>query len=180
MFRIGLSGTNWTGKSETIDRFIRNCLPSGIEVVSLSILVAQCPFPMIKDQTFEGSQWMVEQIRNTLNNYSGEMQIFDRTPLDILAFTLYAENQTSQKAPKLVDDILDLFKYFDFIFSTQPSGEWPVNVCTTPEEIRFAMEIDYYMHEAIDQFAIEVVSLPWKLAERQRLLSDYLLGLPST
>ncbi len=179
MFRIGLSGTNWTGKSKTISTFIKKHPKLSIETISLSTLVAQCPFPMIKDQILEGSQWMVEQVRIILDNSNGEIQLFDRTPLDILAFTLYAESQTNQKDFNVIDDILDLFKYFDAIFYLQPSDKWPINVHTTQDEIRFALQLDDYMCKAINQFAIEVVTLPWELAERQHLLSEYLLGSPS-
>lgn len=179
MFRIGLSGTNWTGKSKTISTFVKKHPKLGIEIISLSTLVAQCPFPMTKGQTLEGSQWMVEQVRSILDNSSGEIQLFDRSPLDILAFTLYAESQTNQKNSNVIDDILDLFKYFDTIFYLQPSDKWPINVRTTQDEIRFALQLDDYMCKAIDQFAIEVVTLPWELTERQHLLSEYLLSLPS-
>ena len=180
MFRLGLSGTNWTGKSKTIHGLLKEHPSLNIETVSLSALVTQCPFPMVEMQTIKGSQWMVEQVSATVEGHNGEMQLFDRTPLDILAFTLYVESRTSRKSPKLIGDILDLFKYFDLIFYLQPSGEWPVNVYSTQNKIRFALQIDYYMREAINRFAIEVMLLPWKLEERQHLLSEHLLGLPST
>ncbi|MBW8000803.1 MAG: AAA family ATPase [Planctomycetes bacterium] len=179
MLRIGLSGTNWTGKTETIRRFLKVHSKLNIETISLSPLVNQCPFSMRETQTLEGSQWMVEQVKIILDNSNGEVQLFDRTPLDILAFTLYAENRTNQKNSTLIDDILGLFKYFDIIFHLQPSDKWPVNVHTEQDEIRFALQIDDYMREAIDRFAIEVVSLPWELTERQQLLSEYLLRSPN-
>ena len=179
MLRIGLSGTNWTGKTETIRRFLSVHSTLNIEIISLSSLVDQCPFSMMETQTLEGSQWMVEQVRIILDNPNGEIQLFDRTPLDILAFTLYAENRMNEENPEIINSILSLFRYFDYVFYFQPSDEWPQDICTTQDKAEFALQIDCYMRKAIVLFSLEVIPLPWQFAERQRLLSEYLLGSPS-
>ena len=62
MLRIGLSGTNWAGKTETIRRFLKVHSKLNIEIISLSSLVNQCPFSMMETQTLEGSQWMVNEL----------------------------------------------------------------------------------------------------------------------
>ncbi len=179
MLRIGLSGTNWTGKTETIRRFLKVHSRLNIEIISLSALVDQCPFSMMETQTLEASQWMVDQVRAILNNDGDKIQVFDRTPLDILAFTLYAENRVNEENPEIINSILGLLRYFDFIFYLQPLDEWLPNICTTQDEIDFALQIDCYMCKAIELFSLEVITLPWQLAERQRLLSEYLVGSPS-
>lgn len=173
MLRIGFSGTNWTGKSESIYRFIQQYANKNIEMVSLSKLVEQCPFPMVHEQTLEGSKWMVEQVTNILENPKREIQIFDRTPLDILAFTLYAVHRTNKKDVNLFREILGLFEYFDTIFYVQPSNEWAVNICNTESKVRFALLIDFFMREAIKQLGIKVVPLPWDLSVRQKLLAEF-------
>jgi len=177
MFRIGLSGTNWTGKTDTICRFVEEHPKLDIEIVSLSDLVARSPFPMEEDQTLEGSQWMTEQVRTLSNKANGEIQVFDRTPLDILAFTLYAEKKTGSKDTSVFETILELVRCFDIIFYLQVSNEWPANTPRNHHKIEFARKMDLYIRKAIEQFALDVVSLPWDIAERQRLLSEHLSRL---
>jgi len=178
MFRIGLSGTNWTGKTDAICTFVKEHPKLDIEIVTLSDLVACSPFPMKEDQTLEGSQWMAEQVRSLLNKANGEIQIFDRTPLDILAFTLYAENRTGSEDASVLKNVLELVKCFDILFYLPISNEWPVNTPRNHHKIQFARQMDSYIRKAIDEFDLNVVSLPWGLVERQRLLSEYLSGLP--
>jgi len=177
MLRIGFSGTNWTGKSESIYWFTNDYPYDNVEVVSLSKLVGQCPFPMGPKQTLDGSKWMVEQAVDILENPKSEIQIFDRTPLDILAFTLYASHRTKKRDMDLICEILALFKHFDRIFYVQPSSEWPVDVSKTKDEIKFAQVIDFFMRKAIKHLDIEVVPLPWDLSMRQEILAKSFYGL---
>lgn len=177
MFRAGLSGTNWTGKSETIRRFVEERPNFRITTVCLSSLVARCPFPMKEQQTLEGSQWMIEQVEAICKKDGGEIQLFDRTPLDILAFMLYAQRQTAEHSPALLKNCLDLLRYFDMLFYLPVSDEWPVNGCANRNEMLFAREMDSYIRKAIDRFSLDVVWLPWEFCERQALLSEHLAGL---
>jgi len=177
MFRAGLSGTNWTGKTETIQRFVREHSELAIRMVSLSSLVDRCPFPMMEEQTVEASQWMIEQVRAICTKDSAEMQLFDRTPVDILAFTLYAENRTGNRSPTVLEDALELVKYFDILFYLPVVDEWPVKTSASQSKIQFALKIDSYMRTVIERFSLDVVPLPWGLAEREVLLSEYLSGM---
>jgi len=172
MLRVGFSGTNWTGKSESIYRFIDEYPYHNIEIISLSKLVSQCPFPMGDKQILDGSKWMVERVINILENPKHKIQLFDRTPLDILAYTLYAAHRTHENDLNFIYEILDLFQYFDTIFYVQPSNEWPVNVHKTEDEVKFALLIDFFMRKAIEHLAIEVVPLPWDLSVRQEILAE--------
>ena len=178
MFRIGFSGTNWTGKTDTICTFVKEHPKLDVEIITLSDLVACSPFPMKEDQTLEGSQWMAEQVAALCKKGTAEMQIFDRTPVDILAFTLYAENQAGSKDASVLKNVLELVRCFDILFYLPISNEWPVNAPRNHHKIQFAREADSYIRKAIDQFALDVVSLPWGLVERQRALSEHLSGFP--
>lgn len=178
MFRAGLSGTNWTGKTETICSFVRAHPELDIETVSLSELVTQCPFPMEENQTVEGSKWMIEQAGALCKKNTSEIQLFDRTPIDILAFTLYVESRTGSKDTSVFEDALELVRCFDILFYLPISNEWPINALGNHHKIEFARQMDCYIRKAIDRFALDVVSLPWELTERQRLLSEYLSSLP--
>ena len=177
MFRAGLSGTNWTGKTETIRRFVGENSHLAIKTVSLSSLVDRCPFPMMEEQTVEGSRWMIEQVRAICKEDSEEIQLFDRTPVDILAFTLYAESRTGNGSPKVLENALELAKCFDILFYLPVSDEWPINASADQSRIQFARQMDSYIQKAIDQFSLDVVLLPWDLAERQLLLSEYFSAL---
>lgn len=174
----GLSGTNWTGKTETIKRFVKEHPELPIKTVSLASLVDRCPFPMREGQTLEGSQWMAEQVAALCKKDTAEMQIFDRTPVDILAFTLYAENQTGSKDASVLKNILELVRCFDLLFYLPISNEWPVNRSPSQNGIQFARQMDSYIRKAIEKFSLDVISLPWDRAERQRLLSEHLSGFP--
>ena len=178
MFRAGLSGTNWTGKTETIRRFVKEHPELSIKTVSLASLVARCPFPMMEEQTLEGSRWMIEQVRAICRQDGAEIQLFDRTPVDILAFTLYAENRTGNGSPTVLQNALELVKYFEILFYLPVSDEWPDNRSHGQNGIQFARQMDSYIRKATEQFSLDVVSLPWDRAERQRLLSEHLSGLP--
>ena len=178
MPRAGLSGTNWTGKTETIRRFVKEHPELPIKTVSLASLVARCPFPMKEEQTLEGSRWMIEQVRAICQQDGAEIQLFDRTPVDILAFTLYAESRTGNGSTTVLEDALELVKNFDIIFYLPVSNEWPVNRSPSQNGIQFARQMDSYIRKAIEQFSLDVVSLPWDRAERQHLLSKHLSGLP--
>ena len=116
MFRAGLSGTNWTGKTETIRAFVAEHSELSIRTVSLSSFVDNCPFPMMEYQTVEASRWMIEQVGAICAEDGEEMVLFDRTPLDILAFTLYAESQTGDSDPTVLEHALALVGSFDILF----------------------------------------------------------------
>lgn len=177
MFRAGLSGTNWTGKSETIRCFVEEHSDLRVETVCLSSLVAICPFPMKEQQTLQASQWMIEQVEAICKKDGGEIQLFDRTPLDILAFTLYAQSRTVNHAPAVVKNCLDLLRYFDMLFYLPVLDEWPVNGCANRKDMLFARQMDSYIRKAIDRFSLDVVWLPWEFCERQALLSEHLARL---
>ena len=179
MFRAGLSGTNWTGKTETIRTFIAEHSELAVRTVSLSSLVGRCPYPMMEDQTVEASLWMIEQVASICAKNSADMELFDRTPVDILAFTLYAEMQTGDSNPTVLEHALELVKFFDVLFYVSPSNEWPVDIRPSEERVEFARVIDSYMLKAIDHFGLDVITLPWDLAKRQHLLGKHLLGLPT-
>ena len=177
MFRAGLSGTNWTGKTETIQRFVREHSELAIRTVSLSSLVDRCPFPMMEEQTVDGSKWMVEQVSAICADNNGGIELFDRTPLDILAFTLYAMDRTGGRNQMVLEDCLGLVRRFDCLFYLPVSDEWPVNTSASQRKIQFALNIDSYIRKAIEQFSLDVVSLPWGLTEREVMLSEYFSGM---
>ncbi len=179
MFRAGLSGTNWTGKTETIRTFVAEHSEFTVRAVSLSSLVDKCPFPMVEDQTVEASRWMIEKVGAICEKNSADIELYDRTPVDILAFTLYAEKQTGDSDPTVLEHALELVRFFDILFYAPPSNEWPVNVRPSKERVKFARVMDSYMLKAIDHFGLDVITLPWDFAERQHLLCKHLLGLPT-
>ncbi|MHC4228937.1 MAG: hypothetical protein ACYSWW_23055 [Planctomycetota bacterium] len=179
MFRAGLSGTNWTGKTETIRTFVTEHSELTVRAVSLSSLVDKCPFPMVENQTVEASRWMIEKVGAICAKNNADMELFDRTPVDILAFTLYAEKQTGDSDPTVLEHALELVKFFDILFYVPPSNEWPVDVSPSEKRVEFARVIDSYMLKAIDHFGLDVITLPWDFAERQHLLCKHLLGLPT-
>ncbi len=174
MFRAGLTATNWMGKSTTIRRFIDAHLDLSCRAVSLSVILDQCPFPTVEKQTIEASEWMADQVREICTSISGEIQLFDRTPVDILAFTLYAQDHTGADRRDIIQQILGLMDYFDTIFYIAIPDIWPVEVTPTPEKIQFARLMDSYLCKAVDQFALNVVAMPWDLDARERMLCQYI------
>lgn len=176
MFRYGLSGTNWTRKSTTIGRLIPRLAPESVDSVSLSKLVSQSPYPMRENQTVEASAWMVEQVQSVVDappRY--DHQVFDRTPLDIMAFTRYAidRNQGSLEAT-ICDRIAELSSKFDAIFFCRPVADWPLPVAPTDEQRRFALFIDGLMESSVPMMHTQVVSLPWDSEERLRAILTWL------
>ena len=172
MFRAGLTGTNWTGKSETISQFVEDHPDESIEAVSLSAILSGCPFPTVANQSIEASAWMAGQVRAICTAAGGPIQLFDRTPVDILAFTLYVEERTGQAGGEVVDDVLSLLEYFDTIFHVTVPEAWPVGVSPSFEEVEFARLMDSHIRRAIDRFALEVTAMPWDFDARQRLLCE--------
>lgn len=176
MFRFGLTGTNWTGKTATIDRLINEFPNMPIEVVSLSDFVAQCPYPTGENQVLEASDWITKLVAETCEDRSNTIQLFDRTPIDILAFTLYVQDHTGKKSRSLIDKIINLSQSFDVFLYLPISDDWPFGVSPKPGEITFARLIDSYIQKVIADYSFNVIELPWALSERNEILSEYLLG----
>jgi len=178
MIRVALSGTNWTGKSTTIEIFTRRNPKLHISTFELSELVTRCPYPMVQDQTTDGSEWMIYELQKILAQpISAEIQIFGRSPIDILAFTYYAiEKNQANANEKLIERIILLINEFDRLFFVAPHIDWPVNVKPhpRPEKIAFALLLNYYMLKVIQKYAINVIQLPWNLDKRQQVLQKYL------
>ena len=174
--RSGVSGTNWTGKTETIRAFVNSNPEIAIETIPLSPLVSECPHPMIENQTLEGSRWMIERVSELCGKDSGALQIYDRTPLDIYAFTLYVLDRTDEDGYNVLNNIVELAENFDVLFYIPLSNEWPANVSPPAEKIQFARKMDSYINEAIEQISSNVIILPWDLSKRQELLAQHLLG----
>jgi hypothetical protein len=173
MFRAGLTATNWMGKSTTIQRFVDAHRELSCQTVSLSVILDQCPFPTVEKQTIEASEWMTGKVREICTAAPGEIQLFDRTPVDILAFTLYAQDHTGADAQHIIEQILGLMDCFNTIFYIAIPETWPVGVTPSPEEIQFARLMDSYLCKAIDQFALDVVAMPWDLDAREQMLCQY-------
>lgn len=174
MPRIGLTGTNWTGKTATIQRLIKDFPDMPIEAVSLASFVVRCPYPTGEIQTLEASQWITKQVRSICDRPHETIQLFDRTPIDVLAFTMYVENQTGHKSQALVDDLIDLTRSFDFLLYLSPSDQWPVGIQPTPEKIQFARLMDSYIRKAIEKFSLNITEFPWDMAKRNNMLIEYL------
>jgi len=174
MFRAGLTATNWMGKSTTIQRFIDAHRELSCEMVSLSAILDQCPFPTVENQTIEASEWMTSKVREICRGAPGEIQLFDRTPADILAFTLYAQDHTGADAQHIIEQILGLMDCFNTIFYIAIPETWPVDVTPTAEEIQFARLMDSYLCKAIDRFGLDVVPMPWDLDAREQMLCQYI------
>jgi hypothetical protein len=176
MLRIGLSGTNWTGKTMTIRAFCDAHANRRIEAVSLSDYVARCPYPMEREQIPDASRWMYEQVRERLEQPSdADVQLFDRTPLDILAFTRYAYDRLQQPVDSdLVSAIHSLLAFFNRVYLVSPSEEWPVGVAPSPERIAFALLMDWYLRQTIRGSVIPVIHLPWAMEIRQAKLCEQL------
>lgn len=171
MIRIGLSGTNWTRKTTTIARLLESHEPRQAEVIALSPLVAACPFPMGPDQTLDGSEWMVTHLTEMLDRHPPQsIQIFDRTPLDVFAFTLHAadreQSPTSHRALALYEQVRALGARFDRIFICRPGGEWPSPVTPTDSARLFALRIDQYLTKAAAHWTSPLTELPWESTGR--------------
>ena len=179
MFRAGLTATNWMGKSTTIQRFVDAHRDLCGEAVSLSAILDECPFPTVENQTIEASEWMTGKVREICNTAPRGVQLFDRTPVDILAFTLYAQDRTGAEAQHIIEQILGLMDCFNTIFYIAIPETWPVDVTPSPEEIQFARLMDSYLCKAIDQFALDVVSMPWDLDAREQMLCQYVPAINS-
>src|SRR5438128_488328 len=92
MIKFGLSGTNWTGKTTTLKRLLGDAPPASVQILSLSPIVGACPDPIGREQTLEASQWVINTLKQREAAISPQVTKvwYDRTPLDILAYTLYA------------------------------------------------------------------------------------------
>ena len=168
MKRIGFSGTNWTGKSTVISRLRESLTSTDCEVVSLGELCARSPYPMFKDQTLDGSRWMIEQVHDILRRQpSVDLQIFDRTPIDILAFSSYVGyRDRSADALDVCKQAEDLIHEFDALFVMYTSVDWPQGEWHTPDEIGFALVIEHFMAKEVAERRLSCEILPWNINDR--------------
>ena len=110
-------------------------------------------------------------MRNVLETPSeADIRIFDRSPLDVIAYTLHAGRHEPEAVQTLIQDIVVLFKAFDRVFLLRPDGDWPTNCNPSEEDIEFARYVDNRMIEAVERFSLQVRSLPWSMDERARIL----------
>lgn len=177
MIRAGISGTNWTGKSGAIDQFVQRHGNLSVNRVTLSEVSRDCPWPMVEEQTLDASRWMVNQVRRmVMKPLEAHIQLFDRTPLDILAFTLFAQERNGvQDDDGVVAKVLELIDDFDFIFFASVTDEWPPKGVETPPLKRaFALLMDRYMQDATGEYHLNTIALPWDHEERQGILANHL------
>lgn len=174
MQRIGLSGTNWTGKSTTVGVFVQEHPDLRIDVITLSDLLQECPFPLIEKQTPDASRWVLERLRKELQrSVSADAQMFDRSPVDLLAFTQYAfERVSSPVDARLMEDICNLTAQFDHLFFIKTSDTWPLGAAPRLKEIEFAQLMEKYLVDVIREYQLAVEALPWEMSDRQRVLSE--------
>jgi hypothetical protein len=128
-------------------------------------------------QTLEASRWMTEQVWAICQESNRLVQVFDRTPIDILAFTLYVEERTGAHDKGIIQTILDLVGYFDVLLYLPMSNGWPGNTSAGKKKLQFARQMDFYIRRAIKEYSVEVVELPWSLAEREKLVSACLQAI---
>ncbi len=176
MVRFGLSGTNWTRKTTTLGALVPRLAPSTVDSVSLSKLVAQSPHPMRENQTVDASRWMIAQVRQVIGSARRfDFQVFDRTPLDIMAFTRYAIDRAhATDASSVLDDVSELSAAFDVIFFCRPQDEWPSPVVPTEDAKRFARLLDGLMESSVSTMRAPVVPLPWDAGRRLDTILDWL------
>lgn len=172
MRRLAVSGTNWTRKTSTIMRLKK--ADKSLLVVSLSPMVADAPHPMIQDQTLAGSKWITKEVSTRLQASSDKdgIEIFDRSPLDMLAFTMYAERNGGKRDIKLLSKIMMLSATFDVIYLLRPQEEWPHPVKPTRDKRNFALLMDFFLIEASAMLGDRVQELPWDEEVRYTAISQ--------
>ena len=172
MMRIGLSGTNWTGKSTTISSLQDRLTDRDLDVVSLSQIGSRCPYPMQMEQTLDASRWMVREVQARIDGaHPDQIQIFDRSPIDILAFTMLAGDRAGSDgdAEPILQQILGMVRSFDCLFfiDLPCPEEWPPpQVIATPSKTAAALLANRYMQVAIKKNGLTMNLLPWSIEER--------------
>lgn len=175
MQRIGISGTRWTGKSTTVRTIVKQNPQLTIETFALGSLVEECPHATGEHQTLEASRWVTDRLAEILASPStANVQVFDRTPVDVFAYTLLAQGGKKDRGREIFDDLLDLVRRFDRIFFVRASEQWPPDGPHSETEIEFALKMDGLMAEAVRRFELDVCILPWDLAARHDIISTYI------
>lgn len=175
MQRIGISGTRWTGKSTTVRTIVKQNSQVTIETFALGSLVEECPHATGEHQTLEASRWVTDRLAEILASPStANVQVFDRTPVDVFAYTLLAQGGKKDRGREIFDDLLDLVRRFDRIFFVRVSEQWPPDGPHSETEIEFALKMDGLMAEAVRRFKLDVCILPWDLAARHDIISTYI------
>ena len=169
MHRVGFSGTSWTGKSTIIDLLAGQ---SDAEIIRLTSLVSACPYPTGLTQTLEASRWVKNELRRILDRpRERQLQLFDRTPVDVITYTLHSAQGDEGKCRDIIDDLLKQITTFDKIFFTGSSEMWPVDQSITADEREFAVHIEQMMRHSINRYGLDVADLPWPLTERLQILA---------
>ena len=179
MIRAGLSGTNWTGKTTLINKLTKSSSISDMDVISLSDIVTKCPYPIDQQQTLDASEWVIKQIKHREATLSEDLRIvwYDRTPLDILAFTLYAFDRFHEEASKirferLRDELLEMLEDFQIIFFLTRGNSWPP-VLAPEKAVRHAELMEDYLKRARAVVSPVVKELPQSLADRLKCLQEF-------
>ena len=159
MRRIGIAGTNWTGKTTLAQALAGHYRDRHVVVVPLRDLVKKCPYPMLDKQTMDGSHWMVEQLRELLAKSSPvDVEVFDRCPVDVMAYTIHAGGNLM--SDNIFQDLRELNQRFDRVYWLRPGEKWPMGGVRDDSRLEFARRMDGLMAQAIERLDLGVVVLP--------------------
>lgn len=169
--RIGISGTNGTGKSTTIVKLIGSMPGVAVDMVRLNEIVASCPYPTGQEQTVEASVWVTNQIKSILDKPTSILQVFDRTPLDVMAFTQYINyRDQSDKSEKLIQEIESQLNRLDIVYFVRPSSKWLDRNCVAPIEASFSLLIDHFTTISVSDVGREIIELPEDVERRIEII----------
>jgi len=138
--KIGLCGSQGTGKTTVLNEFIKTHLQYKI----VKEVARQCPYPINKETGYISQRWILhEQIKKELSNYPYD-QISDRTTIDQIAYIERAfryGNMSYREYQELItiaESWIDTYEYI-FFFPI----EFPLVIDgIRSDDIQFQKEID--------------------------------------
>jgi hypothetical protein len=163
---IGLSGTKWTGKSATIDRVLAT-YPGELEIIRLGELVRTCPYPIQQHQTLAASAWVTNALGEILGHERREaLLLFDRCPVDVLAYTAYASDLAGGASyDKIAEQLLAQVSNFTRVGLCRPSIGWPWGAADAGL-VQHAALMERYYDKVVERFSLSVQQMDDVLDDR--------------
>lgn len=187
--KIGITGTYSTGKSTLIQSLtqVMDEYGSDYGITTVSGIASRCPFPLNKDQTLEGTLWILNEVVNMELVFQDayEVTIADRTVIDVWAMGRWAW-QNRRGTPileKLITQITATWApTYDIIFRTKIDTLREPNWPKIPDrDLEFRTLVDALQEACVETFGLDVIELPHDKKERVSTILKHIgLNAPTT
>lgn len=178
--KILVNGAFSTGKTAFANSVCTFLLARGVSYCSLDETARHCPFPLNKEQSFSGTQWLLhEQIsREIAAQLRSHVVVIDRGVPDVLAHYLETCERLGATSPSieaLLPYLTMWCRTYDIVFTTcvEESIDIPADGVRVVDKA-FRQLMEQYNQEAIRSMGMSLCYLPYQVQSNEAELKTFL------